>query len=346
MTRRPPRRVGVVGLGAISRFHLAAIDRLPGWEQVAVCDVREAARTPYQGRVVCYADHRALLAHPGLDAVVVTVPNDLHAPVCRDALLAGVPVCVEKPLATDLAEARALDRLARDRGTVLFTAFHRRHNDRARALRRALRDRAPIAALRVRYLERIEDHIGGDTWYLDPLRCGGGCVADNGPNAFDLVRYLLGEVEVTSAEVVRDAHGTDRRAVVALRSTVAGGTARVELDWSYPGERKDLWLRLADGTVLTADLLAGHPGFKASLWHEYAGVLDAFAAALDAGATAGAGGGLAALELVHAAYDRERSTAEHPSAAEQPSAGEHPSTGEQPSAGEHPRTAARTREGR
>ncbi|GGX96484.1 oxidoreductase [Streptomyces minutiscleroticus] len=308
MTR--PRRAGVVGLGAVSRFHLAAIDRLPGWELAAVCDVREAARAPHRERAACYADHRALLAHPGLDAVVVTVPNDLHAAVCRDALTAGVPVCVEKPLAVDLAEARALDRLARDRATVLFTAFHRRYNDQVRALRRRLPAGARIAAMRVRYLERIEEHIGTDTWYLDPRRCGGGCVADNGPNAFDLVRYFLGGAAVTAAGIVRDAHGTDRRALVDLRGT-DGGTARVELDWSYPGERKDLRLLLADGTVLEADLLAGRPGFKESLWHEYAGVLDAFGAALDRGAGdgTGAGDGLAALELVRAAYGRERTVA-------------------------------------
>ncbi|MEU9184381.1 Gfo/Idh/MocA family oxidoreductase [Streptomyces sp. NPDC048484] len=306
-----PRRIGVVGLGAISRFHLAAIDRLPGWELAAVCDVREAARAPYRGRVARYADHRALLAHTGLDAVIVTVPNDLHAAVCRDALLAGVPACVEKPLAIDPAEARALDELARDRATVLFTAFHRRYNSEVRALRRRLPTGARIAAMRVRYLERIEEHIGADTWYLDPRRCGGGCVADNGPNAFDLVRYFLGEAEVTAATVVRDARGTDRQAAVDLRGTTGGGTARVELDWSYPGERKDLRLLLADGTVLEADLLAGHPGFKASLWHEYVGVLDAFAAAIDSGtgAEAGAGDGLAALELVRSAYGRERTTA-------------------------------------
>ncbi|KAA0912394.1 Gfo/Idh/MocA family protein [Streptomyces apricus] len=320
------RRIGVVGLGVISRFHLAAIDRLPRWELAAVCDVREAARAPFRGRVAAYAGHRALLAHPGLDAVVVTVPNDLHAAVCRDALLAGVPVCVEKPLAVDLAGARALDRLARDRATALFTAFHRRYNTRVRALRDRLPAGARIAAVRVRYLERIEEHIGADTWYLDPRRCGGGCVADNGPNAFDLVRHFLGDVEATAASVVRDARGTDRQAVVDLRATAGGATARVELDWSYPGERKDLRLLLTDGTVLEADLLAGHPGFKASLWHEYVGVLNAFAAALDGGADAdadvgvgtgpgtradtragaGAADGLAALELVRAAYALER----------------------------------------
>ncbi|POX38908.1 gfo/Idh/MocA family oxidoreductase [Streptomyces sp. Ru73] len=309
-----PRRVGVIGLGAISRYYLAAIGRLPGWELAAVCDARQEALAPHRGRVPCHSEHRALLAQPGLDAVVVAVPNHAHAAICGDALAAGLPVCVEKPLALHPAEGRELTALARARATPLFTAFHRRYNDGVRRLRHDLAAaRAPVAAVRVRYLERIEEHIAGDTWYLDPRRCGGGCVADNGPNAFDLVRLLLGDVEVGGAEITRDARGTDRQAVIGLRAA-GGATATVELDWSYPGETKDIEVRLADGTVHRADMLAGHPGFKASLWHEYAGILDAFAAARPG--EAGTDDGLAALDLVAASYRAEQAaTAETEQAA-------------------------------
>ncbi|WP_030608754.1 Gfo/Idh/MocA family protein [Streptomyces sclerotialus] len=301
------RRIGVIGLGAVSRYYLAAIGRLPGWTLAAVCDAREDALRPYRGHVPCHTGHRALLADPALDAVVVAVPNHAHAGICRDALRAGVPVCVEKPLALHAAEGRELTALARERGTPLFTAFHRRYNDGVRRLRRDLAAaRAPVASVRVRYLERIEDHIAGDTWYLDPRRCGGGCVADNGPNAFDLVRLLLGDVEVSGAEITRDGHGTDRQAVVALRAA-GGATATVELDWSYPGEVKDIEVRLTDGTVRGTDMLARHPGFKASLWHEYAGILADFATARAPGDT-GTDDGLAALELVAASYRTERAT--------------------------------------
>lgn len=298
------RRFGVIGLGVISRFYLAAIDRLEHGELAAVCDVRDAALAPHRGRLPCFRDHRSMLVEAELDAVVVTVPNDAHAEVCRDALLAGVPVCVEKPLALSGAAGRELDALARDRGTPLFTAFHRRYNDNVRSLLRQLPAAAPVVAMRVRYLERIEDHIGSDAWYLDPRRCGGGCVADNGPNAFDLVRQFLGEVEVTGAAVRSDGEGVDRQAVVELRSR-GGARARVELDWSHPGETKDVAVRLADGTVLRADMLAGHRGFKSSLWHEYAGILHAFTTVPPG--EAGAHDGLAALELVEASYRAKHS---------------------------------------
>jgi predicted dehydrogenase len=297
-----PLRLGVVGLGAIAPYYLAAAERLPDWEPAAVCDTRPQALQRYSGPAARFRDHRTLLAQARPDALVVAVPNHAHLAVCRDALEAGVPVCVEKPLALTAAEGRVLTECARRSRVQLMTAFHRRYNAAVRALASRSAGRR-ITAVRVRYLERIEEHLGGEDWYLDPARCGGGCVADNGPNALDLVRLLLGDVTVTECEIRRDGRGVDRQAVIGLRSP-AGATATVELDWSYPGELKDVEVEWADGEVLRADMLAGHRGFKASLWHEYEAILADFAALVGGRATAGAGahGGLPALELVEAAY--------------------------------------------
>ncbi len=80
----------------------------------------------------------------------------------------------------------------------------------------------------------------------------------------------------------------------------------MELDWSYPGEVKDVLVRLDDGTELSADMLDGRPGFKESLWHEYEGVLRDLARLCDLPDPARAvEGGLAALELVAAVYAAE-----------------------------------------
>lgn len=298
-----PFRVGLVGLGTIAEYYLAALDRVPGWELAAVCDLRPQALRPHRDRVAAFRDHRDMLAESTLDRVIVTAPNDAHASVCRDALDAGLAVCVEKPLALGLEQGR--DLVARVSGTAtLFTAFHRRYNDNVHRLLRIARERGGIESLTVRYLERIEEHIGGDTWYLDSARCGGGCVADNGPNAFDLVRLFLGEVRAERASITRDEHGVDRRASVRLCSG-AGVPALVELDWSHPGETKDVEVRFGDGSTGRADMLAGFDGFKSSLRHEYRAVLRAFGEAIEDGDRRD--GGLAALELVTEVYANEQS---------------------------------------
>ncbi|GAB3439334.1 Gfo/Idh/MocA family protein [Actinophytocola sediminis] len=295
-----PLRLGLIGLGVISRFYLSAIQGQSSVRLTSVCDQNEAALSPHRGNVACYRDHRSMLAGTALDAVIVAVPNDAHLVVCHDALNAGLPVCVEKPLALTVEQGEHLVRFAGARELPLFCAFHRRYNDNVADLVRGLAGRAPVESVRIRYLELIEEHTGDDRWYLDPARCGGGCLADNGPNAFDLARHLLGPLTPVSAEITRDDHGVDRQARIGLQST-AGVPVTVELDWSYPGEVKDLEVRLADGTVLGADMLAGHQRFKGSLWHEYAGVLDDFLAIV-AGRRPCQPTGLAELSLVDSCY--------------------------------------------
>ncbi len=300
-----PIRLGIVGLGVISRYYVAALtgpDAPPELRLSAVCDLDPGVLDPYRDQLACYSDHATLLAGAGVDAVVVNVPNDAHHPVVRDVLAAGLPVCVEKPLATTLADGEDLVALARGRGLPLLTAFHRRYNDNVLALLDRVGGR-PVRHLTVRYHERIEEHVGRDRWYLDPERCGGGCVADNGPNAIDLVHLVLGPVTLERAEVVRDAAGIDRQATIDLRAA-SGATARVELDWSYPhGEAKDVRVELADGSTDRADMLAGHVAFKSSLGHEYVGVLRHFASVLR-GRVASWPDGLAPLRLVTEVYER------------------------------------------
>jgi len=178
-------RIGVVGLGVISRFHLDAFSQVDGVRLAGVCDLDETALARFRGVVPCHRDYRELLDRSRLDAVVITLPNDAHLHACLTAIDAGLGVCVEKPLALRLADGEAIVGRARAAGVVTFTAFHRRYNSSVLALLGRLPSKPSIESLTIRYWERIEDHVGREQWYLDPARCGGGCVADNGPNAFD-----------------------------------------------------------------------------------------------------------------------------------------------------------------
>ncbi|MGH8897241.1 MAG: Gfo/Idh/MocA family protein [Egibacteraceae bacterium] len=278
-------KIGVLGLGAIAPFFLHAIDRDPGLTLAAVCDVEPAKLEPYADRgVPCFSDVDDLLDAAAVDAVVVTLPNDLHAPVVLAALERGIHVCCEKPLAITSADAEAMAAQARASGATLFTAFHRRYNRNLCALAKRLpADRAKIAHVTSRYHERIEEHIGGDRWYLDPERCGGGCLIDNGPNALDAVRSLLGSLTLRDATIGDVRSGVEFYATLELNS-VDGVPVTVELDWALEtGEIKDVTVALRDGGTLTADMLAGFDGFKSSLAHEYEGILHDFRAMVAAG---------------------------------------------------------------
>lgn len=278
-------RLGVLGLGAIAPFYLCAIEEEPTLTLTAVCDLDEAKLAPFAaGGIVASADITTVLEEGGVEAVVATLPNDQHAAAVCMALRRGIHVCCEKPLAVTSAEADAMLAAARAGGSTLFTAFHRRYNRNLREFAgRLAAERDRIASVSARYHENILEHSDGDRWYLDPTRCGGGVVIDNGSNVLDVLRHLLGRLTVLDATIGDIRGGSEYLAVLDL-ATADGIPVRVELDWALEsGEIKDVSAELRDGRRIDADLLAGFPGFRDSLAHEYVGVLAAFRAAVTAG---------------------------------------------------------------
>jgi UDP-2-acetamido-3-amino-2,3-dideoxy-glucuronate N-acetyltransferase len=113
--------VAVIGAGhwgknLVRNFHsLGALD--------VICDANEEALKTFAEQYPGVETSVALshvLRRPSVDAVVIATPAETHASIAREALLAGKHVFVEKPLALDVAEARDLTRLARDKGLVLM----------------------------------------------------------------------------------------------------------------------------------------------------------------------------------------------------------------------------------
>jgi L-arabinose 1- dehydrogenase len=298
-------RIGIIGLGVIAPYFLRAVEQDQELRLTAACDLDQAKLDRFGDEVALFTDYRELLASGLVDGVVVTLPNDLHAPVVAAALTAGVHVCCEKPLTVHGADARGLERISARTGSTLFTAFHRRYNSHVQWLARELPHRSEIAQVVGRYHERIEEHTGNDHWYLDRDRCGGGCVIDNGPNALDALRQVLGELDLVDATIGDVRGGVEFYAELDLR-TRDGIPVSVQLDWALPtGETKDIVVHLKDGSTVGADMLDGYQGFKSSLDHEYRGIMADFRDAVAAGPARTDDGPIVA-ELVEQAYRTAR----------------------------------------
>ncbi len=104
-------KVAIVGCGKIADAHIEEIAKLPAARVVAVCDLEllqaEQAGARY-GIAGVYDDFDRLLAEARPDVVHITTPPASHLSLTRRAVDAGCHVFVEKPLALNLADARAL----------------------------------------------------------------------------------------------------------------------------------------------------------------------------------------------------------------------------------------------
>jgi predicted dehydrogenase len=121
-------RLAVIGVGHLGKEHARILAGLPDVELVGVADVNAAQAEAVALRcgTRAVADYRALL--PQVDAAVVAVPTVHHHAVAAELLRRGVPVLVEKPLASDHAQAAELVDLARRNSTTLQVGHIERFN--------------------------------------------------------------------------------------------------------------------------------------------------------------------------------------------------------------------------
>ncbi|MBC7202339.1 MAG: Gfo/Idh/MocA family oxidoreductase [Pusillimonas sp.] len=125
-------KVGIAGIGAFGLKHLEAIACIDGVEVAGITGGRDAARL---GEVAhrfkipkVLASLEECLALPGLDAMILCGPTQVHAPQALTCLQAGKHVQVEIPMADNLADARALVAKQRETGLVAMAGHTRRYN--------------------------------------------------------------------------------------------------------------------------------------------------------------------------------------------------------------------------
>ncbi len=111
-------RVGLIGAGAIARFHAQALRKLPGVAIAAVCDRDQGRATSLQQAfgVPHVFSSVAEMSRVDLDAVHVLVPPVAHAATTIDCLERGWHVLVEKPFATTPQECRDIEAAAQRTG--------------------------------------------------------------------------------------------------------------------------------------------------------------------------------------------------------------------------------------
>ena len=211
-------RVGLLGCGRIARvFHLPILAGLPGVKLAAVADPDPAARARAgagaPGAVVV-ADWREVVADPRVDAIVVCLPSGMHAEAAGAAFAAGHAVYLEKPIATDLEDGRAILRAWRSSGAVGMAGFDQRFEPAIRALRNAARagTAGPVTGLRLAMGSGRRD---APAWKRSRAT-GGGVLLDLGSHLVDLARFVLAEEVRTVAAVTASALTEDDTAAIAL----------------------------------------------------------------------------------------------------------------------------------
>lgn len=253
-----PLRVGLVGTG-IGRLHAAGYARLAGQAELAAVCARPLADAQLlaaeYGARLATDDYEQLLQQAEIDAVDLCVPHNLHLPMAVAAAHAGKHILIEKPIARTLAEADAIIEAARTAGVTLMVGHNQRyfgHHARAKALLEAGAIGEPFMIVAAVH---VHGQIEGFRRFLE--QAGGGTLIDSGVHRFDLIRWLMGEVDSVYAQIGRmmqlQMEGEDC-AVVTLRFR-SGAIGSFSCSWSakVPRSVESLHIFGPHGSLYTED---------------------------------------------------------------------------------------------
>ncbi|MFQ5794259.1 MAG: Gfo/Idh/MocA family protein [Candidatus Bipolaricaulia bacterium] len=188
--------IGIMGTGAIARYHARACRAVPDVEAVAVANWRPESLQRFADEWDIprrYTDFDELAGDPEVDAVIVGLPNYLHAAETERMLDAGKHVLCEKPMAMNVAEAESMTRTAEQTGKLLMIAMCWRFDIEVRWLQRAIASGLLGEVVKTKLYAIHPSGTGPKGWFVQKKFAGGGVVMDMAVHSLDMALFLLGE---------------------------------------------------------------------------------------------------------------------------------------------------------
>ena len=236
-----PLRFGLVGTGHWARItHAPALASAPGVELAAVWgrDLAAAAALAAQYGAAAHADIGALL--DDVDAVAFAVPPDVQAPIARRAAAAGKHLLLEKPIAIDPDQGRALVRDVEQAGVATLVFFTSRYQDNVRAWLADVTARGPWAGGHATWLGSA---LQPGNPFNTPWRQDKGGLWDLAPHVISLLWAAIGPVTAVTADagladithlVLHHDSGATSAVTVTLSAPEAADLAELFI-WGAPG---------------------------------------------------------------------------------------------------------------
>ena len=147
-------------------------------------------------------DYKEVLNDPETNVVIISTPNNMHYSMVLEAMKAGKPVFVEKPLCLTREELKGIEKAQSESGVPVFVGFNRRYSPQVSKIRDYMKK------LGGPFMLSFRANVGftpASKWVQDP-EIGGGRIIAECCHFFDLFNFLLGSsgpkvIQVASAAV-------------------------------------------------------------------------------------------------------------------------------------------------
>ncbi len=202
-----PVKLGIIGCGIAARkLHFPALQKLKDkFEVVMVCNHTEPKAKSFAemlGNVPYVLDYHELLTNSKVEAVLIILPIHLNYKVTLDALKAGKNVLLEKPIASNLEEARKMLLFKKLYPQVKMVAENFRFRETFYRVQEIIKNDIigePYAAVWNIFYQITSDSQYAQTEWRINHQYPGGFVTDGGVHNIAALRMLFGDFIQTNA---------------------------------------------------------------------------------------------------------------------------------------------------
>ena len=236
-------RLGVIGVGIMGSNHARVLADLSGVKVVGIADPGASHRDLLGQIVGCeVCDSAEALLDLGIDAAVIAAPTHLHHDIALTCIKRGVHVLVEKPIASNVEEGRAIVAAAERAGVTLMVGHVERFNPAVQAIKEAIKgeDILSIAITRV--------------GPFPPRMSNVGVVIDLAVHDIDLIRWFT-DSEITEVQPQIKSAVAEREDIALLQFRTASGVlAHINTNWLTPFKARNVTVATR-GKYVMGDLL-------------------------------------------------------------------------------------------
>ena len=233
-------RIGILSFAHLhAEGYQANLKNIPGVELVGFShqNMDEGRSFAERYGLRWFPEHPKLLSE-GLDGVLICAENARHRELVEMAAEARCQILCEKPIATDIADAQAMESVCAKKNVRFMTAFPMRFAPSARAVRNMIQRRELGSVLGANGINHSEIPKRHRAWFADKDLAGGGAVMDHTVHLADLFRWCFeAEVAEIYAEVDNLFYPNDvdvDTAGLMLLTLSNGVQASIDCSWSRP----------------------------------------------------------------------------------------------------------------
>lgn len=252
----PKTRIAVAGAGYIGQAHMGAAVASSTCALSAVVDPSPGAvETAAKAGVPLYASIEELFSKDRPEGLVLATPNHLHVPQALQAIAAGVPILLEKPIATTVTEGELLLAQVKATRAIVLIGHHRAHSAimaKAKEVVDSGKLGRLVAIMGSATFYKPDDYFASAPWRTET---GGGPILLNLIHDVHNLRMLCGDIVAVQAFASRAIRGFAVEDTVAINLKFASGvlgtfmlsdTAACPRSWEQTSQENKAYTSYAD----------------------------------------------------------------------------------------------------